>query len=444
MLLKYAMIAASIVGTIGLVGFGLHRRLHEQADGGVASSVMTDNDLASGFAMGSLSADDPIKQIKVTIEAAPGAPITEVVDLHLGFGFPLRLSPSGQMQPVFAALPSDSSLGTDVKAIPAGQPVWFQFDQSDQASDRDPLKTSHTLLSGLSVGDISQIGFASAGVSDWTLGKYKIEVNGQLYAANGSFNKSLKEVIQQYRFEVKELMAKNDLLAGKVDELTTIVEAGLGTEAEEKILAENKAELAGLVEPLRRMGGQLLGQFPAVIETESGFEPSLPTDRVSSIRLAMLAGGDERPGTVNPLYLRAGGRKFLLASELAPLADVPNEQVFELTPVDLSFDPVSRSDLKNFSIGLLGSNQPLSQQPDSAKLQRVSLDVDGKNVYASEPIQSDRQSLERVLLVPPAHRDERGQVVVNPSNDFDRYAWNPGLKIPPPRTDRTSTGSGTW
>lgn len=433
-LLKVALIAASTVGTIGLAGYGLSRILREPAtdDGAPSGNSQT---VDAGFAMGSLAPTDPIETIKITIEAAPGAPITEVVDLHLGFGFPLRLSPStsGQMKPVFAALPSDSSLGTDAKAVPAGEPVWFQFDQSDQTSDRDPLKTSHTLLSGLTVGDISQIGFASGGVSDWTLAKYKIELNGQLYAANGSFNKSLKQVIQQYQFKVKELMAKNDVLAGKVDELTTIVEAGLGTEAEEKILAENKAELAGLVEPLRRMGGQLLGQFPAVVETESSFQPVVPTDRVASIRLAMLAGGDEQPGTVNPLYFRAGGRKFLLASELAPLADAPNEQVFELSPVDLSFDPVSRSDLNNFSIGLLGSNQPLSQQPDSAKLQRVSLEVDGKNVYTSEPIQSDRQSLERVLLVPPAHRDEQGQVVVNPSNDFDRYAWNPGLKIPQAR-----------
>ncbi|TWU50665.1 Cysteine-rich secretory protein family protein [Rubripirellula tenax] len=443
-LLKYALIGASLIGTIGLAGFGVSRFLREGATDVVDPSAPTQDDFPAGFAMGSLSATEPIEKIRITIEAEPGAAINEIIDLHLGFGFPLRLSPSttSEAGPVFAALPSGSSLGTDVNAIPAGQLVWFQFDPSDKSSDRDPLQTSHTLLSGLTVGDISQIGFASRGVADWTLAKYKIELNDKLYAANGSFKQSLKQAREQYQFEVTEMLARNDSLGSEVRELKTIVDAGLGSEMDEQSLAAKERELAGFVEPLRRMGGQLLGQFPSVVETEGGFQPLVASDRVSSIRVEMLAGGVERPGTLNPLYLRAGGRKFLLSSELAPLNDAPNEQVFELTPVDLGFDPVSRNDIKNFSIGLLGSNQPLDQIPDSAKLQRVSLEVDGESVYDSEPIQSDRQSLERVILVPPAHRDERGQVVVNPSDDFERYAWMPGLKIPQTRPIKSQNGLG--
>lgn len=441
---KKMVVSLAAIGLIGAIGVVTSRRssLKNDASSNPSGQNSLDQAIPEGFLLGSMSADEPIEQIKVTIEAGPNAAINEVVDLHLGFGFPLRLGPSGgqDLSPVFAALPTDSSLGADAKSIPAGEPVWFQFDPSDKSSDRDPLQTTHTLLSGLTVGDISQIGFASRGVSDWTLAKYKIEVNGTLYAANGSFKQNLKKASEKYQFEATEMLARDESLGSEVRELKTIVDAGLGSELDEQLLAEKEAELQGLVEPMQRKGRQLLGHLPVVLETESSFQPPVADDRVSSIRVKMLVGGVEQPGTLNPLYLRAGGRKFLLSSEIAPLRDTPSEQVFELTPADMSFDPVSRNDFSDFSIGLLGSNQPLDQIPDRAKLQRVSLEADGESVYDSEPIQSDRLSLDRVALVPPAHRNEQGQIVLNPSDDFERFVWMPGLKIPQTRPVKGQSG----
>ncbi len=163
---------AWVIGAIGLLalgGYGISRYLDSMPN--LKKDAVSAESIPTGFMLGLLPASESIEQIRVTILPAPGREIDELVDVHLGFGFPLRLSTvdAQEMQPVFAALPTESSLDADAEAIPAGELSWFQFDQTAEANERDPLKTSQTLLQGLKVSDITQIGFATKGQSDWTL-----------------------------------------------------------------------------------------------------------------------------------------------------------------------------------------------------------------------------------------------------------------------------------
>ncbi len=391
----------------------------------------TDTPAQTGFVMGDLTGSVPIENVKVTITAGPDGDIDEVVDLHLGFGFPLRLTALQPIElgPVFAALPTSSSLDVGTQKINAGQPATFEFSQTENSNDRDPLKTSNFLLSDLKVSDICQIGFAAKGRSNWSLAGYRIEINGKRFASNNSFNLNPHELNQDIQPRLAELIGQHDALVNEVNDLEFVIRSGLATDLDQQRLDEKKAQLNQLVQPIDQLGGQLLGHRPNLPETSDQFvAPAADADSLSSVRISLIPGGQDKPGTLNPVYLQAGGRKFLLASEVSPLQE-SDPQSFEISSSDLKLNPIGRDQLEQFAIGVIGSNEPFDQIPDRAALQRVLVEADGDVVYDSELSLGDRNTLNQTTLIPPAHRDDQGDVVLNAASETVLYAWRPGLLL---------------
>ncbi|WP_145351008.1 MAC/perforin domain-containing protein [Roseimaritima multifibrata] len=449
--------AAVLAGAIGAGGYFGWQQLNADktnqpsqiAGNGLSSSVPTGGSEATeadkqGFVLGNVPFDQPIENIRVTITAGPDAPIDELVDLHLGLGFPLRLQseiPAGI--PFYAALPNTSSSSAE-RGIPAGESRIFEFSATAPADSSDLLKTSSTLLTGLKVGDIRQIGFAAKGESDWEIAGYKIDVNDQLLASNAQFNKSAQLENTNNQEILTSLLPSRDVLADEVDQLQALIQTGLASPDETRELDDKQQALLSLSDRIQSIGGKFIGIYPSLVEYHKGLAPLTQRQadkRAKRVRVHLVAATSDRAGTKNPLFLDLGGSKLLLSSENSVLEDSSNMQTFELSEADLLNDPVeiglADGQLNAFQIGVIGSNEPFNAIPDRTALQRVTLEVDDVVVYDSIDSQLDRTSLNEIRLIPPAHRDETGKVVVNAPSALQRFQWHPGLELPATNSDPT-------
>ena len=439
--LLLALGAAGVVLVI-IAGFWMLGR-----SGGGGGKGGAARDQRVGFEMGKVNPSAPIESIKVTLAVgAKGADLTGPVDLHLGVGFPLRLDPRGGVEraPAFAAYPQKSSLDGGEKMIKAGSSATFEF--SAKAADKgdDVLATTPHLLRDLTVGDIQRLGFSSQAKTNWVLAGYRVEVNGELLAANDSVEVRAVEQLSRIRENLQKALPQQEALARQAGDLQAYVATGLGGEADKVELARKNAELARAAEPIAELLGQTAGYLPWYVDP--AFKPApLPGTPVTALRVTLATGGGERPGTRNPLYLWAAGRKYLLASEADPLADEPEPQHFRIAPADLAVSPLTREKLDVIGIGMIGNDQKFSAVPDRARVQRVVLETGGKTIYDSELKPGDRRTLAAIWLVPPAHRDDGGRVVENAASPSDLYLWKSGTAgpvraaetapLPPPRLE---------
>ena len=56
------------------------------------------------------------------------------------------------------------------------------------------------------------------------------------------------------------------------------------------------------------------------------------------------------------------------------------------------------------------------------------MEIDGKLVYDSEDIEHDRKSLEAIRLIPPVHKDQDGERVINTPVSRETFVWEAGKK----------------
>lgn len=444
-LLYAAVAAAFLVVGVALGAFLVPQFLpnaflstSENQEGGEASNANVpqrdEKKPKEGFKMGALQPNEPIKSIKVTLDVdMNGEPLRESVDLHLGFGFPLRLYPVGSdsREPAFAAFPQKSSLKPGSNSIDSGGRAWFEFLADPEEPGLDELKTTPTLLSKLTTSDIHSIGFASRGESEWILEGYKIEINGNLFASNDSVFGSAEELQSQNEVEMLSRQAEIDALESQVEDQREIVESGLASDSDKAELQLIEADLKLMKERLNTNIGLVSGYYPWFQESSTEFKPASSTDeQVKSIVVTLVPSAEQNSGTLNSLYLAAGPQKHLLSAASQPFEeDSQKEQVFELDSVSLKNDPITKSQISDFAIGMLGNDLPFAEIPDRAKFQRVSLEVDGEIVFNSEQKEVDRDTLAAVYLVPPVHQNSAGALVENTETATQLYRWAPGMKV---------------
>ena len=437
-----AAIIAIIAGGGAAVGVIYGPKLFESkpvtltTDSGVETSEIAAEEEAPkiGFSMGEFTGSEAIESIKVTLKiGANGSGLDEKVDLHLGTGFPLRLYPLGDdsREPAFAAFPQKSSLERGSNSLEPGSTATFEFSASGEAG-QDVLKTTPELLKDLLVSDIQTIGFATLGSSDWTLEGYRIDVNGELFAENDSLDINPSALISGKRAEQEAMLPENETLLQEIETLETYVEANLATEADKQQLDEKRALVKEASGPINELTGQSSGYLPFFTEPSENFTPvGGAAPPVGEVNVTLVVGGGEQPGTRNPLYVKAGGKKFQLTSEVDPLSGIDAPQEFTISASDLGTSPVSRTDLEQIGIGLIGNSEEFGQVPDRAKIQRLVVKADGETVYDSERKAEDRRSLQAHWLVPPAHLDNEGGIILNAEKGDEKHLWTTGMLAPP-------------
>lgn len=419
-----------LVGSCLIVGGAIFWLVSSGEEGGGKGGAARDQ--RAGFAAAKLDPATPIESIAVTITVgAKGADLDGPVDLHLGIGFPLRLYPLGgtSREPAFAAYPQKSTLESGAKAIKAGGSATFEFSAKAGDKGQDTLSTTPHLLRDLTVGDIQRLGFSSQAKTDWVLAGYRVEVNGELLASNDAVDARAVEQLTKIRENLQKALPQQEALARQAGDLQAYVATGLASEADKVELNRKNTELAKTGEPIAELLGQTAGYLPWFVET--AFQPApLGGTPITALRVTLATGGGERPGTRNPLYLWASGRKYLLASEADPLADEPEPQQFQIAPADLAVSPLTQEKLQVVGIGVIGNDQKFSAVPDRAKVQRVVLETAGRTIYDSELKPGDRRTLGAVWLIPPAHRDDAGTVVENPATTTEWHLWKSGAPSP--------------
>lgn len=367
------------------------------------------------FEMGNLAADEAVESIKITLGVGTeGAALSEALDVHLGLGFPLRLYPLGGKgrDPSFAAFAHKSSLTDSQSAIQPGQMASFEFSVKEDDVGADELRTASQLLSGVTIGDLQSIGFASQARSDWVLAGYRIEVNGKLFAANGLVNAHAQKQVASSRESLLQMLPAYEEKVNK-DKLTAEEEAALKTEH-------------ALV---RALSGHISGAAPWYEEADAKFQAAaVAGTRVKKLRVTLKSGDGARPGTRNPLYLRAGARKFLLSSESDPLVDETDLQIFELAGFELSLNPLTKEALAQPGVGVIGSGAPGDKVPDRAQLAQVRVEADGEAVYDSDKQAGDKKALPSFWLTPVAHYDDAGGLVKTPLAQGEVPLWTAGMK----------------
>lgn len=367
------------------------------------------------FEMGSLQPDEAVESIKITLGVgADGAALREAVDVHLGLGFPLRLHPLGGLErdPSFAAFPRVSSLEGMATAIEPGQMASFEFSAKEDDIGGDELRTSRQLLAGVKAGDLHSIGFASQGRTDWVLAGYRIEVNGKLFAANGLVNARAQEKLAASRESLMKMLPDYEEKVNK-----------------EKLTAAEEAELKGEHALVRALSGRMAGAAPWYEESDEKFQAApIGGTQVRKLTVTLTSGVGDRPGTRNPLYFQAGGRKYLLSSESDPLLDETDPQIFELAGFELAMNPLTKEALARPGVGVIGSGGPGGKVPDRAQLDRVLVEADDETVYDSAAQAEDKKALPSFWLTPVAHYDETGGLVTPPLAQGEVPLWTAGMK----------------
>ena len=383
--------------------------------------------VAAEFQLGdALEPSDTIQRMTVSVTiGSDGGDLCEPVALDLGLGFPFWLHPLGREATdiiPFGAVPTESSAE---QTLPAGGSATFTFTlDGDTAVDR--FRTSAQLLQGVQISDIARIGFIGAGQNDWTLQSYEIRINDKLFASADQINQRSLQQLENVRFEIADLNLQLAPLTSKRDDLHALAEAQLATEADLQTLAELDKQLRPLRHRLRWLNGQVAGQYPWYME--EAFDPSWRAESsVESVSITLLTASHPGADTRNSIYFRTGGHKFLLADWDDPLTPTAAPQTFEL---DLLSGPLSAADFRGNFLGTLASAQPYGKTPDRWHPLRLIVAVNDVVTYDSEDYPFDRKSLDTIRLIPPAHLDNAGQLVLNNNRSLrEIYVWESGKAL---------------
>ena len=365
---------------------------------------------------------ETIQTLTVRIDVgAPGTELDEPVALDLGLGFPFWLQPVGREEPEtvpFGAVPQQTTAGA---SVPAGSGATFTFCVDDEAG-QDRLRRTSQMLAGVQVSDVARIGFASQGASNWTLAGYEIEINGRSFASNNAVNVRAQDAQDSARGELAELRLAIAPLESERNDLVALAEAELATEEDRARLAAVEAELMPLAAQRQRLEAQIAGRC-AWFE-EPGFRSPWRGDAaIRSARVTLVTSQHAGADTQNYVYFRTGGHKYVLNRDAEPLSGMLGSQQFDL---DLLAGPLTAADLRGYAVGMLGHGQPYGEAPDRWHPERILVELDGRIVYDSDASRIDHDSLQAIRLIPPAHLDERGEIVANVPTAREAFVWEAG------------------
>ncbi|MEZ6081658.1 MAG: hypothetical protein R3C56_40100 [Pirellulaceae bacterium] len=124
------LVLATILGIWGAAGYlGWNKfvrpylsQKNDLSSGGLPNAATSSvGDPASGFRITEFDRDTPIETIRISIRTGEqAAPLQEPLDVHLGFGFPLRLLEVSDLSG-FAAVPQRSSLRAGSSELAPGE-----------------------------------------------------------------------------------------------------------------------------------------------------------------------------------------------------------------------------------------------------------------------------------------------------------------------------------
>jgi hypothetical protein len=370
-------------------------------------------------------ADELVTSVSVTLSVgSAGKDLEEPVALDLGLGFPLLLAPVGYdpdgIVPV-GAVPQDS---TAKAKVAAGKSATFSFSLEGPAGN-DVLHTTPQLLAGVRVADIARIGLASPGSTNWVLDGYEITINDRSFASASGLHVAVKTIQDKARVRLADIGLKMTPLKAEQDDLEALIEAKLGTAADDKRLQQ----VAELLKPLdaekARLDAQLRGRSPWYEDPKFQGAGSKQAD-VQSAKLSVVTANHSEADTGEFVYFCVGGHKYVLNPSGQPLTGAELSQEFEL---DLNSGPLAAADLRGWALGMVASGKPYGLAPDRWHPERLLVEIDGRIVYDSEENSLDRDSLGAIRLIPPAHRDADGKVVVNSPSVRETCLWEPGKNL---------------
>jgi hypothetical protein len=367
-----------------------------------------------------VSPDETVETLTVKLDVgAGGDDLDEPVALDLGLGFPLWLHPVGRKadeSPPFGAAPQQT---TAKGKVGAGSRVTFTFRVKGDPG-QDVLRTTAQLLAGVRVSDIARVGFASRGASNWELAAYAITINGKAFVSGKPGVKAGER--EAARKKLADVAARVGPLDQELADLRALVNAKLATEADVKRQAEIEASLPALAAERAWLQGQLEGKYP-FFEDKGYKAPGAGKPAVRSARATLVTYNHTGADTQNYVFLRAGGRKYLLGSPATPLSAAGGPQEF---PLDLLAGPLPEADLRGWAVGMLAHPGPYDTVPDRWHPQRILAEADGKAVYDSDADDLDRRSLAAIRVIPPAHRDRDGALVKNTPISRETFLWEAG------------------
>lgn len=394
--------------------------------------------------------DETIQTMTVKLDVgAGGADLEEPVALDLGLGFPLWLAPLGQAgtNPEFGAVPQQSTAGSKLQA---GSSATFTFElQPAFGPGLDELRTTPQLLADVRVSDIARVGIASQGANNWILAGYEITINGKPFSAKANIGLTTKDAQDAAQAKLAKLNQQIGPLNDERTDLETLVKAQLATPDDADRLKQIVADLAPLTAEKQRLEGQLQGKYAWFVD--QGFvSPWRQNALLQSAKLTLVTCSHPGADTQNYVYLQTGGHKYLLGSPTLPLSSSAGAQEFVL---DLIAGPLTAADLRGWAVGMLANPEPYGTTPNRWHPQRIMAQIDGQVVYDSDENALDHNSLEIIRLIPPAHRDADGTLVIDTQTPRELFVWQAGKGLgldqyppekgpPPPLSDEGGTLPG--
>jgi hypothetical protein len=98
--------------------------------------------------------------------------------------------------------------------------------------------------------------------------------------------------------------------------------------------------------------------------------------------------------------------------------------------LDLQAVPLLKSDLRDYSLGIIADAGPQASAVDFWRADRLQVEVDGAIVYDSDAVAADKKSLGIVRLIPPAHFDASSRLLTHAKHSLREFVvWRPGKNL---------------
>lgn len=359
-------------------------------------------------------------ELELTV-SADGEDLDEPIALDLGLGFPFWLQSLGRVDGASAPFGAVAQRGVSAHSIRAGERATFSFSMTGDAG-LDDLRATPQLLAGVHVGDISRVALTSRAERGWVIASYRLRINGKLFVENTAVNVNGRGAQDAARERLTELNRDLAPLQTELADLESLATAGLATDADRARSVELRETIGSRGDEQRRIERQLRGAAPFF--AEGAFRPlGRSGANLGQVKVSVVTAPHSGAESLNYVYFRTGGHKYVLGGPVSPLTPDAGPQEFEL---NLAAAPLTAGDLRGFALGMIAQRQPYGEAPDRWHPQRLRVEVDGRVVYDSEDSPLDRASLSAIRLIPPAHVGTDGMVRENVPVAREAFVWTAG------------------
>ena len=269
----------------------------------------------------------------------------------------------------------------------------------------------------------SRIGIGSGCTSNWQLDGYELQINGKLLCANNAIGARAADTLAEIEQQWATSRAELGPLLQQMQELKSLVDAGLASEEEQQQLAELDQQIDPLQASLSEFESVLTGASPWYVDGDAELPGQGDSTPVSEAKVTLITAAHTNSQTYNHIYVRLGGRKYFLYPRQNLFSSDASPQQFKL---DLAQGPLSAGDLRSVGLGMVAHSLPYAEAPDRWHPQRLIVEIDGKTTYDSDDEPVDRMSLAAIRLIPPVHVDDASALRENVLTNDETYVWLSG------------------